>query len=112
MTVSSEDAIRLLSKWASEPSNVFVFVKGDPFVIRLLGSLSIVLDPPCLSIYQPGPQLRRTDIAFGLADASDFDYSDLREAPDVVKQEMGDWLTAGLSFSIGANRINIYELAE
>lgn len=111
MTVSRDEAVGLLRKWASESIQVFVFMHGDGFVLRLIGSIS-VFDPPTFLVAQKGEELRRTDIAVGLSGASDFDYSDLREAPEPVKAVLGDWLVSGLTFSLPNATVRVYELRD
>ena len=111
MTVSRDEALGLLRKWASESIQVFISVKGDGLVLRLVGSI-FIFDPPTILVAHPGPQLRRTEVAVGLTEAHGFDYSDMREAPEPVKEQMGDWLVSGLAFDLPTAKVNIYELAE
>lgn len=86
-------------------------MEGGGFVLRLIGFIS-VFDPPNLLVAQEGPQFRRTEIAIGLSDAFGFDYTEIREAPEPVRENMGDWMTAGLAFDLPTAKVNVYELLD
>lgn len=110
MTISREEALELLRKWANESILVLAFVEAAGIVLRLIGSISLH-DCDAFLVYQEGPQLRRTEVAFGLDKATRFTYSEIREAPEAVKSDMGDWMTSALAFDLPIAKVRVYELA-
>jgi hypothetical protein len=111
MAISRDEALGLLRKWANESTQVFVLIVGEGIAFRLSGFISD-LSPLVVLVAQRGQALRQTEVAIGLSEASGFDYSEVRQAPEPLKESMGDWITAGLAFNLPTAKINVYELLD
>jgi len=107
MIVSREDAVGLLSKWATESTPVWVvaFAAGAA-VISFIGSITDLRSDGFVIAHQGG----HGDAVFRLDGLVGFDYQDIREADQFVQEKLGKKVVSSLHMWAESSNYYISEM--
>jgi len=83
MTVSLEDAVRLLRKWAMDKTPVSVVILTGCMSVSFSGFIATILSD-ALAIEHHSSAGKAAELIVGLAMADRLDYSGVREAPPAI----------------------------
>ena len=96
MTISRDATFDLLSRWKNEPAIVrCIWTFGDSGGVIFAGFIEELVSSG-FSIINAGPDFNST-LNFRLDQATEFDYKDIREAPDTLRSQIGTSVSAFLS---------------
>ena len=111
MTVSFSEAMDLLLKWKSESSPILAAVDSpDGFTFKLSGSIAAVYPTGFVIARYTKPPLVAADLIAVLLDANSFEYQDLREAPEPLREQFEGIILGLLAFRMRESTVMIYEL--
>jgi hypothetical protein len=110
MSISFEEALGLLSKWKTESTPVIGVVVFDGGGGTFWGFIT-ELDPNGFVVaQQPTPESKSIEMLFALGQASEFDYQDLREAPEHIRASIRGKVSSLLSMKLGTSALCLYEM--
>jgi len=109
MTVSREDAVRVLRKWASEksPLSAILMVDGasvcfSGFMANLPGNVALVA--------HSGDSGKVVELLLGLTTFEHFEYSEVRDASPSVRESVERHAIAALVMKSKAAQCTLYQL--
>jgi hypothetical protein len=110
MTVSTEDAVAILRKWASEKTPVSVIVIAGGMMFSLSGFITTVL-PNALVVEHTIAAGKAAELTVGLGMIRAFEYSDVREAQPGIRESLQKRIVSSLVMHSDGAQCGLYELA-
>jgi hypothetical protein len=103
----------MLSKWREDSISVFISLMGETLRLRLVGSIAEV-SPREFMIAESPARIHGDEVIVRLTvrfdSANDFDYGDLRDAPENLKGEWQGIAVSLLRFTIPEGALALMEL--
>lgn len=108
MTLSFDEALGLLSKWKTESMPVVGVVAFDGGGGTFWGFITDLDSNGFVVAQQASRESKALEMFFALGQASEFDYQDIREAPEEVRSRLAS-IVAVLQMRIGTSALTLFE---
>src|SRR5262245_45242037 len=109
MTVSRDEAVALLRKWATESTPVSAMLVADSASVSFSGFIREVM-PTALVVAHSSGAGKVVELIVGLLAIETFTYQDVREAPEDVRERIGKTVAACLVMESADMRCCLFEL--
>jgi hypothetical protein len=111
MIASRDDAEGLLRKWTKETIPVSVMLITGDVVVSFSGFIKFFLAENAFTVeHRDNNGNKIVDILVSLAGATQFEYSDVREAAPDIREKLSKRMVASLMIHFGETQLNLAEL--